>query len=85
MSVLSIRNLPEDVARALKRLAGARGQSVESLARATLVDLARPTLHAQEADFWADVRAGLKPGDAEALDAACSALDNASYQPISFR
>lgn len=81
MSVLSIRNLPDDVARALKRLAGERGQSVESLARETLTALALPTLHAREAEFWARVRNDLRPGDVDALETAQGELDKAKYQP----
>jgi plasmid stability protein len=84
MPVLSIRSLPDDVARALKRIAGERGQSVESLVRSTLVALAMPSLHAGEEAFWSDVRSGLRRGDAEAFDEACEGLDDqgAAYEAL---
>jgi plasmid stability protein len=41
MAALTIRNLPESVHDALRRLAAERHVSVEALARATLSDLAR--------------------------------------------
>jgi hypothetical protein len=81
MSVLSIRNVPEDVVRALKRMAGGRGQSMESLARETLIGLVRPTLHLQEAEFWANLRAELEPGDAEAFQDALQSLRDENYAP----
>ncbi len=84
MSVLSIRKVPEDVARALKRLAGARGLSVESLARGALIDLVRPSLDRQEAEFWTDLRSELRPGDADALIRACRELDREAYEPPTF-
>lgn len=81
MSVLSIRNVPEDVVRALKRMAGVRGQSMESLARETLIGLVRPNLQQQEAAFWAKLRAELEPGDAEAFEAALQSLREENYTP----
>lgn len=42
MSAITIRNLPEDVHEGLRRIAKARGQSVESLAREALIAVARP-------------------------------------------
>jgi plasmid stability protein len=82
MPVLSIRNLPDDVARALKRIAGERGQSVEKLVRDTLTALALPTLHARESEFWTRVRNGLKPGDVDAFDSARESIDDEVYQPM---
>jgi plasmid stability protein len=84
MSVLSIRNLPEDVARALKRLAGERGQSVEALVRAALIQLTIPTAQTSELEFWAELRGGLKASDVEALSDACAALDDAPYTAVKF-
>jgi plasmid stability protein len=81
MSVLSIRNIPDDVARALKRLAGARGQSMESLAREALVTLARPTVQQQETEFWNELRTSLGPGDADSLEQALTSLRDDGYTP----
>ncbi len=41
MSAITIRNIPEEVHDALRKLAKERGQSVESLAREALGDLAQ--------------------------------------------
>jgi plasmid stability protein len=43
MAAITIRNLPEPVHDALRRIAAERRMSVEALARATLGDLARQT------------------------------------------
>jgi plasmid stability protein len=42
MSAITIRNLPDDVHEGLRRIAKARGQSVESLAREALIAVAQP-------------------------------------------
>jgi plasmid stability protein len=41
MSSLIVRNIPERVHKALRRIAADRGQSVEALVRATLEDVAK--------------------------------------------
>ncbi len=67
MAVLTVRNVPEEVHRALRTRAASRGHSTEAEIRAILAEAVRPPLRIGDALARIGRKAGLTDSDLDAL------------------
>lgn len=83
MAVLTVRNLPDEVHRALRLRAARHGRSMEAEVREILAAAARPASRVRMGDALAGIGRALGLGD-EDVAAIESARDRAPAEPLSF-
>ena len=79
MSVLTVRNLPEEIHRALRMRAAARGHSTEAEVRAILADAVKPAVRMGDALAKLGRKAGFTDRDLENLR-----HDETPAEPVNF-
>jgi plasmid stability protein len=87
MAVLTVRNLPDEVHRALRLRASQHGRSTEAEVRAILESAVKPPERVKLGSLLADMsrRAGLTNEDVSAMEAAMASLrDKTQHEPIRF-
>lgn len=87
MAILTVRNLPDDVHRALRVRAAQHGQSTEAEVRAILAAAVKPEGRVKLGSLLAGMsrRAGVTNADVLALEQAVDeAQDKARHEPMSF-
>jgi antitoxin FitA len=87
MAVLTVRNLPEEVHRALRLRAAQHGRSMEAEVRAILEDTVKPPERVMLGALLHEMsgRAGLTNADVLALEASLTTVrDRAPHEPMRF-
>ncbi len=79
MAILTVRNIPEEVHRALRVRAASRGHSTEAEVRSILADAVKPPVRMGDALARIGRKAGLTDKDLDAL-----ARRKAPAQPVQF-
>jgi plasmid stability protein len=87
MAVLTVRNLPDEVHRALRLRAAQHGRSMEAEVRSILEDIIRPPERLMLGSMLQELsrRVGLTNADVAAMEAAMDvARDRAPHEPMRF-
>lgn len=87
MAVLTVRNVPDEVHRALRLRAAQHGQSTEAEVRAILAAAVAPQERVKLGSLLAEMgqRAGLTNDDVEALEQRIKELrETSSHEPVTF-
>ena len=85
MAVLTVRNVPDEVHRALRLRAAQHGRSTEAEVREILTKAVKPEQRVKLGSLMVEIgrRAGLTQGDVDALEQAMDRLrDKAPHKPI---
>ncbi|NCP64102.1 MAG: Arc family DNA-binding protein [Paraglaciecola sp.] len=82
MAILTVRNLPDEVHRALRMLAAGHGRSTEAEVRAILEDAVKPKGRLKLGSLLADIGQQTRLTDEEA--AILTTRDQSTPNPVSF-
>jgi plasmid stability protein len=83
MPILTLRNLPEEVHRALRVRAAQHGRSIEAEVRAILEDAVKPEGHVRLGSLLTDIGRRAKPTDEELT--VFEQRDKTPAEPLTFR